>query len=388
MQITPYHWKLELPSAWVIAKKAEDGAMGTHQEYNKLKFIGIFIGTAIIGLVLILIAVYNASLELVIMKEISILHNILSDRAAEIMNAEDGERPSIKALATDEYAVAPLSGEDAVVVPGFSKAVARTQLKASRLNDQGGYLDIDDTIIIWASFALPATGDGLLVAHRHSPPDIATLFGVYRNRMIIPAVFYIWATVWTSLILNNLVTRLRAQRTELERMAWYDALTGLPNRNLMFQRLDDLIHGKERGHATLFLAMVDLDGFKQVNDSFGHDAGDELLRQVAERFSHAVRRDDLVARTGGDEFVLLLSDQDPRACQAVCERILEALSEPYNLPEQTIRIGASLGLVRFPHDGRETAMLIRKADQAMYQAKRAGGGIVSYSTLDPAWVGA
>ncbi len=362
--------------------------MGTHQEYNKLKFIGLFIGTAIIGLVLILIAVYNASRELVIVKEINTLHDILSDRRNASMTAEEDTFLNIKALATDEYAVGHLSDKDAIAVPGVPKAVTRTQLEASRLNEQGGYLEIDGAIITWASLALPATGDGLLVAHRHSPPDISTLFGVYRNRLIIPALFYVWATVWASFILNNLVTRLRAQRAKLERMAWYDALTGLPNRNLMFQRLAELIHYEQEEHTTLFLAMVDLDGFKQVNDSFGHDAGDELLRQVAERFSHAVRRDDLVARTGGDEFVLLLSDQDPRACQAVCERILEALSEPYNLPEQTIRIGASLGLVRFPHDGRETAMLIRKADQAMYQAKRSGGGIVSYSTLDPAWVGA
>ncbi|TDX99324.1 GGDEF domain-containing protein [Thiohalophilus thiocyanatoxydans] len=351
--------------------------MGTRQEYNKLRFIGLFIGTAIIGLVLILIAVYNASRELVIVKEINTLHDILSERR------DANAFPNIKALAADEYTVGHLSGKDTIAVPGVPSEVSRTQLEASRLNEQGGYLEIDGTIITWASSAIMSGGDGLLVAHRHRPPDISTLFGVYRNRLIIPAVFYIWATVWTSFILNNLVSRLRAQKAKLERMAWYDTLTGLPNRNLMFQRLDELIHREKKENTTLTLAVVDLDGFKQVNDNFGHHAGDELLREVANRFTHLVRHDDLVARTGGDEFVLLLTDQDPRVCEAICERILEALSEPYTLTTQTTRIGASLGLACYPRDGRDITELTRKADEAMYQAKRSGGGIVCYSGDDP-----
>lgn len=362
--------------------------MGTHQEYNKLKFIGLFIGTAIIGLVLILIAVYNASRELVIVKEINTLHDILSDRRDAGVTSGEDTLSNINTLVAGEYRIGYLSGKDTIAVPGVPKADSRAQLEASRLNEKGGYLEIDGAIITWASSAFTATGDRLLITHRHSPPDISTLFGVYRNRLIIPALFYIWATVWASFILNNLVSRLRAQRAKLERMAWYDALTGLPNRNLMFQRLDELIHSDQEEHTTLFLAVVDLDGFKQVNDNFGHHAGDELLRQVADRFTHIVRHDDLVARTGGDEFVLLLTDQDPRVCEAICERILEALSEPYTLTTQTTRIGASLGLACYPRDGRDTTELSRKADQAMYQAKRSGGGIVCYSGDDPIPAGA
>ncbi len=321
------------------------------------------------------------------MKEINLLYHILREHTVASMTAEDGTRPKIEILATDKYALVPLSGKDAVSVPGIPEAVARTRLEASRINNQGGYLEIDGAIIAWAMFTPPGTDDGLLVAHQHQPPDSASLLSVYQNRLIIPALFYVWATIWASFILNNLVTRLRAQRAKLERMAWYDALTGLPNRNLMFQRLDELIHCDQEEHTSLSLAVVDLDGFKQVNDNFGHHAGDELLRQVAERFTHIVRQGDLVARTGGDEFVLLLTDQDPRACETICERILEALSKPYTLTTQTIRIGASLGLARYPRDGRDTTELSRKADQAMYQAKRSGGGIVCYSGDDPILAG-
>lgn len=341
---------------------------------------------------MILFAVYNASRELAVVKEVEVLHELLRDRAETLAAPGTPLEASAlaQALSTEARPVLPFpaDGGEEMVLPGFAAPLPRGELEASRINEQGGYLESPEGPVAWAAVPLPGSEDMLLVAHRHRPPTGATLLSVYQNRLIIPALFYLWAAVWVSLILNSLVTRLRLQKDELERMAWYDALTGLPNRNLLFKRLDELVEGGTGEGASLSLAVVDLDGFKQVNDTFGHHAGDELLRQVAERFRRVVRRGDLVARTGGDEFVLLLTDHDPRACEAVCERILEALSEPYALPDRSIAVGASLGLARYPHDGRDTAVLTRKADQAMYEAKRSGGGIVCYSGGDPVPVGA
>lgn len=366
-------------------------AVETRREHDKLRFIGLFIGTAVIGLALILFAVYNASRELAIVKEIDLLHESLRERSAALSAVGAGANAAelARRLSTETYPVSVLSGgrDSALSIPGVPDRIATAEVEASRVSERGGYLNVGEGGVAWASITLPAIGGDLLVAHSHRPLTGKALLGVYRNRLIVPALFYVWAAVWVSFILNNLVTRLRAQKDELERMAWYDALTGLPNRNLLFQRLDDLVGRAENGRAALFLAVVDLDGFKQVNDTFGHHAGDELLRQVAVRFRHAVRRGDTVARTGGDEFILLLTDPDPAACEAVCQRILEALTQPYRLPDRDIKIGASLGLARFPHDGRDTAVLTRKADQAMYEAKRSGGGIVCYSGEAPALVG-
>lgn len=358
--------------------------MGTHREDDKLKFIGLFIGTAVVGLVLILLAVYNASRELVIVKEIDVLHELLRARVQDMAGQRRaaGEALPRPELFADAHRLISLAeGEDPLpALPGLVEPPARAAFEASRVNEQGGYLEAGEDVVVWASVLAPGTGGVLVLARSHRPLTGSALLGIYRNRVIIPALFYVWAAVWVSFILNNLVTRLRAQKRELEHMAWYDALTGLPNRNLLFNRLDGFVEQARTGRIHLSLAVIDLDGFKQVNDTYGHHAGDELLRQVAERFRATVRKGDIVARTGGDEFVLLVDDEEsPGAAEAVCSRVLAALSEPYSLPEGCIRIGASLGLARFPQDARDVAALTRKADKAMYAAKRSGGGIVCYS---------
>ena len=181
-------------------------------------------------------------------------------------------------------------------------------------------------------------------------------------------------------------TRLQAANDELQKRAFADALTGLPNR-LLFE--DRLIHALLRLDRTnhhrvedrLAVLFVDLDGFKPINDSFGHAAGDVILRSAAERLQRQARESDTVARVGGDEFLILLEDvTDVAACVTMANRVLAALSEPFEVSGKKVQIACSIGIVVHPDHG-ERGKLVANADAAMYAAKRAGGGC--YALFEP-----
>ncbi|BCB27269.1 hypothetical protein SKTS_21550 [Sulfurimicrobium lacus] len=160
---------------------------------------------------------------------------------------------------------------------------------------------------------------------------------------------------------------------KLESMAHYDALTGLPNRALFFDRLSQAIAQTKRSQGQFALMFVDLDGFKAVNDTFGHDTGDALLKAVAEHLLECVRESDTVARMGGDEFTIILrAIRGPQDAASVAEKILATLAAPYHLLGHECRIGASLGIVLYPQHGSNAEELLNQADNAMYAVKKAG----------------
>ncbi len=172
------------------------------------------------------------------------------------------------------------------------------------------------------------------------------------------------------------ITQLVSQQEELERMAHYDALTGLPNRVLLADRINQAMASARRSGRQLAVCYLDLDGFKPVNDRFGHAAGDALLTEVAGRFKRLLRGGDSVARLGGDEFVILLSDVDDlRGCEQALDRVVEGVSENYAVADDThVQISASIGVTLYPMDDVDADTLLRHADQAMYQAKEGGRG--------------
>jgi len=166
---------------------------------------------------------------------------------------------------------------------------------------------------------------------------------------------------------------------ELHRRAHYDALTQLPNRVLGMEELDRAIAAAGRHQRPLAVLFVDLDGFSDVNDSFGHESGDRLLAQTAERLRRCVRKSDLVARLGGDEFVIVLTEMAQSADAAVAARnAIEALSRPFLLGGASAFVSASVGVALYPADGSNAEDLLRHADLAMYSAKQEGPGQVSF----------
>ncbi|WP_158260064.1 GGDEF domain-containing protein [Zobellella endophytica] len=177
---------------------------------------------------------------------------------------------------------------------------------------------------------------------------------------------------WRLIGLQQDRTKVHGHLRRMSRQAYQDRLTGLPNRGAMTEQLAAYCRQAQPG-ALIFL---DLDGFKAVNDHFGHDAGDALLLAVAERLSHSLRLCDRVYRLGGDEFVVWLAvDEDPRLAAArVAALIIDRLEEPFGLDGQRCCISTSLGIALYPADAGTPEALLRLADQAMYRAKRAGKG--------------
>ena len=193
------------------------------------------------------------------------------------------------------------------------------------------------------------------------------------------------------------ITEAKRAEEQLAFLAYHDRLTGLPNR-AMFEELLDLAVARARRHdLAVAVLLLDLDEFKLVNDSLGHEAGDELLRRVAERLREATRETDLVARQGGDEFLLLLADLETGAraplpgdadgamliAESVAARIQDALREPFRVAGNEVYVTASIGISLFPHHGGDGAELLRLADAAMFQSKRTGpGGYVVHAPTD------
>lgn len=173
-----------------------------------------------------------------------------------------------------------------------------------------------------------------------------------------------------------LFSDISAQKESEERirhLAYFDPLTGLPNRRLLDDRLQVALAHAHRSTGRLAVMFVDLDRFKQINDSLGHEVGDRLLVEVANRLRDGLREDDTVARIGGDEFLVVLSDLDgPDSPAHTAARLIEALQQPIRIGEHELSITTSIGISLYPDDSVDAALLIRKADAAMYRAKAQG----------------
>lgn len=165
------------------------------------------------------------------------------------------------------------------------------------------------------------------------------------------------------------ITALKNHARELDRAANYDDLTGLPNRQLLIERLRSACLHADRQQRGLSVCCLDLDGFKALNQRLGQAVGDQALRTLAERLTHALRSGDTVARIGGDEFVLLIQSDNH---DGVYQRILDCISAPLEVPVGTVQITGSMGITRYPDDDTDAEGLIRHADQAMYSAKEKG----------------
>ena len=171
----------------------------------------------------------------------------------------------------------------------------------------------------------------------------------------------------------NDISDFKTQQQRIEHLAHFDALTGLPNRVLLTDRLRTALAAAKRARNLLAIAYLDLDGFKRVNDTFGHEMGDTLLISVARTLEDTLRETDTVARLGGDEFVLVLGGGGERSDYLnTLERVLARLSAPFSLGAATVNIGASIGVTFYPDDDGSPDSFLRHADQAMYQAKQAG----------------
>lgn len=169
------------------------------------------------------------------------------------------------------------------------------------------------------------------------------------------------------------ITERKKYEEKIQQMAFHDSLTGLPNRKLFSDRLGIVLAQAKRNKKKVGIVMLDLDNFKDVNDTLGHDVGDILLKAVAERLSGTLRKSDTVARLGGDEFVLIFPDMEviEEAIQVV-QKIIDRFHKPFLIDTHQLVVTTSIGIAVYPNDGMDEEILMKNADIAMYQAKQAG----------------
>ncbi len=182
---------------------------------------------------------------------------------------------------------------------------------------------------------------------------------------------------------KNLEEIVKKRTAQIEYQSLHDPLTGLPNRSLIFDRIDYELEASKRRSKTMGLLLIDLDRFKDVNDTLGHQAGDKILVEFGIRLQSTVRRSDTIARLGGDEFAIFLPEIQKEAdAIEIAERILHCVDEPFSLEQCLIHIDASIGIALFPLHGRDKETIFRKADMAMYAAKRSRSGYAVYDAQD------
>jgi len=171
----------------------------------------------------------------------------------------------------------------------------------------------------------------------------------------------------------SLIRDLHAALSRLRTMATHDPLTGLPNRQAFYDVVTQTLTLAERKDSSFAIIFLDLDGFKPVNDTLGHAAGDEMLKLVAQRLRDHVRNSDVVARIGGDEFVIIMPDIKITSIPAIADQVIRAVAAPYVISGRTVTLTSSLGIATYPDGGRTVDALVAQADSAMYKSKRGGG---------------
>lgn len=252
------------------------------------------------------------------------------------------------------------------------------QALASSHLPRSGQLEANRQAYTWASVFIPGSSWRLTVVHPAQLADFVNLGGL-GIRMLVMAAVLICIAIWGALIIASMLSKhLRQQNARLVHQALHDELTDLPNRNLLYDRLDQALHHAHRNHCPLALFLMDLDRFKDVNDTLGHHFGDYLLQQVGKRVLATLRETDTVARLGGDEFAILLPATDCQAALMCADKLLAALDTPIPVSGMSLAIKTSIGIALYPQHGLDTETLLQHADVAMYQAKRSNSGYRLY----------
>ena len=196
---------------------------------------------------------------------------------------------------------------------------------------------------------------------------------VFPGLMTISAISDSLGNTQNYVVLFSDITKMKQHEQQLEHLAHYDLLTNLPNRMLLAERLSKAMAETEQKNEFIAVAYLDLDAFKNVNDTLGHDVGDQLLIKLSKLMSKVLRENDTLARIGGDEFVVVLTDLEKMGdCELVLKRLLETVAKTNNVGNQQVQISTSIGVTFYPSDGVEADQLMRHADQAMYTAKQMG----------------
>lgn len=265
---------------------------------------------------------------------------------------------------------------------GEKLAVITRKLNETSLNKfKHGLLYVEEDEYYWAITSLPDSNFQLIMLEPAASEEIQ-IAEALKHRLITTGVIIFWVAVWISLWLSRRISKqLDEKNSQLQHVALHDSLTGLPNRKLLKDRLEQLFLQSKRDNLNFSLFLIDLDRFKEINDTLGHHFGDEVLKTVSMRLMDSVRDKDSISRLGGDEFAVLLPATDIEGAVLCAERILTAMDTPFVINNISTESKASIGIATYPEHGDNVDELMQHADIAMYQAKKLQSGFAVYDPL-------
>lgn len=310
-----------------------------------------------------------------LIKQIASLAGIAIDQSR--INEELQQAMLVYQNSSDAMTVSDADGIIINVNPAFTTLTGYTpeeivgkthKTLSSGLQDQAFYQSM------WSSINTTGRWQGEILNRRKNGE-------IYTEWLTIDTIFHDDRSVHRRIALFSDITKKKEVEALIWKQANFDALTGLPNRSMFLDRLAQELKKAQRDQLPLALLFIDLDHFKEVNDTLGHSVGDALLKEAARRLSSCVRDTDTVTRLGGDEFTVILGEMDHAGnAERVVHEILQKLAEPFRLEDEVIYVTASIGITLYPEDACEIEALLKNADQAMYAAKRSGRNRYSYFT--------
>ncbi|VAW92585.1 diguanylate cyclase/phosphodiesterase (GGDEF & EAL domains) with PAS/PAC sensor(s) [hydrothermal vent metagenome] len=247
---------------------------------------------------------------------------------------------------------------------------------------QHGLIYLDNAEYYWAVSDLPNKNYQLIMLEPAANEEVQ-IAATLKQRLLTTGMVILWIAVWISLVLSSRISKkLGEKNDQLKHIALHDSLTGLPNRTLLKDRLEQLLLQSQRDNLVFSLFLIDLDRFKEINDTLGHQFGDELLKMVSKRLMISIREKDSISRLGGDEFSVLLPQTDFDGAKLCAERILNAMDKPFCINNISTESKASIGIAIFPEHGDNVETLMQHADIAMYQAKKLQSGYAIYNSVE------
>jgi diguanylate cyclase (GGDEF)-like protein len=243
---------------------------------------------------------------------------------------------------------------------------------------RSGSLHVNGSTYVWSSAPMPGHNFQLTLLRKSQVSHANIFFKDMGVSLIVAAVIMLWVASWAAMYVSMLIEKLDEQKNILKHRTLHDVLTGLPNRALLNDRLQQIIRMQDRLPMQFAVCFIDLNRFKDVNDTLGHHVGDDLLLEVSKRIKSKLRKDDTVARLGGDEFALILRNIAAENARLIAENILQEIEAPLLVGGHKLFISGSMGIAMFPQHGDNVQVLLKNADVAMYAAKRVGTNLEFY----------
>jgi diguanylate cyclase (GGDEF)-like protein len=339
-----------------------------------------FTTIALIVLVIFSVVAYRIAVESTYTQKLVLMQSYVENKAMSLRN-KYSVKPSaseiVTALIKDSdidylYFLFDSDGkliQSHPVADFLGEKLEMSRLTGEKTQIRSGRLSFDGQDYVWSSTRLPDT-TFTLVALQSDGVNSTPIYQTIGVRLLVTGGIVIWVSIWGALVLSGIISkRMNAQDSILRHQATHDALTGLPNRALLYDRLQQAIYYSRRDGNPFALMVADLNGFKEINDTLGHQSGDHLLQQVGPRLKTVLRESDTIARLGGDEFGILLLSASVDDASRYALRLTEILEDPFALNKLNIQVGAGIGIALYPDHGQDPDTLVRHADVAMYQAK-------------------